>query len=457
VGGRLPGHRLVLDPRREDHEHPGRAVGREHDPPVVVDLRDPARLVRDRRARGQPGRDRVVELLPPQDLEHLGRRLRTRRPSLGDRGEQLEETARRRRVVASRPVRRNVLDSPEDPHPVGPERGEHRRDRVRLRDLDEDVRRQVRGTADHQVDELAWRGGSPDAGVEGGVAVVVERQRVRASVLDAPEFVPHGDRPVEVDPSGLGHPEQPDHHRHLHHARRVEGAVGVHEDLVAGPEVAPGEREPAPSGGHARLDMVGEQLQLGPHPGDSRRVLRGVLVRRPLGGRAGPDRHQGRERRDPRHSFPGSGHPPSPPLCGACARTETKRQRECSPRTGRTFHDVRRVPVLGAEAVPTDTGSHLNRRRPAMFRRVRPLPGAVLVAGLLLALGASPPHVHGPDGAPVESCAICHVAHERSLQPAPVLALQGSVVVDFAALAPGPRSGPDPAPRTRPRTRAPPA
>jgi hypothetical protein len=231
----------------------------------------------------------------------------------------------------------------------------------------------------------------------------------------------------------------------------------VHEDLVAGPEVAPGEREPAPSGGHARLDMVGEQLQLGPHPGDGRRVLRGVLVRRPLGGRTGPDRHQGRERRDPRHPFPGSGHPPSPPSSGVSARTETNRQREGSLPAGRISNEVRRVPDLGAEAVPTDTGCHLNRRRRAMFRRVRPLPAAVLVAGLLLALGASRPHIHGPDGAPVESCVACQAAHERSLPTTPVVVPPDTVEVALAQSPTPARAVPDAAPRARPRTRAPPA
>lgn len=92
-----------------------------------------------------------------------------------------------------------------------------------------------------------------------------------------------------------------------------------------------------------------------------------------------------------------------------------------------------------------------------MFRRARRLRGMVLVAGLLLALGASRPHIHGPEGAPVPSCVLCHAIHERSLPPAPVVALSAAVEVELAEPAPAPWTAPDASPRARPRTRAPPA
>jgi len=107
--------------------------------------------------------------------------------------------------------------------------------------------------------------------------------------------------------------------------------------------------------------------------------------------------------------------------------------------------------------VPTDAGSPLNRRGRTMFRRPGRLSGAAFVVGLLVALGLARPHVHGPDGTPVESCAVCHLAHERPLPSSPVAALPARVDVALVETAWARPPSPDGVPRPLPHSRAPPA
>ncbi len=83
--------------------------------------------------------------------------------------------------------------------------------------------------------------------------------------------------------------------------------------------------------------------------------------------------------------------------------------------------------------------------------------GAALVLGLLVSLGLARPHVHGPDGTPVESCAVCHAAHERPLPSGPAVALPDPIEIATVELPSRRPPSPDRVPVPRPRSRAPPA
>lgn len=106
--------------------------------------------------------------------------------------------------------------------------------------------------------------------------------------------------------------------------------------------------------------------------------------------------------------------------------------------------------------MPTDAGSPLNRGGRTMFRRSGRLYGVALVVGLLVALGASRPHAHGSDGAPSQSCVVCHFSHDRSAPSAAGAEIPVATAVAFAEPATAPAPPPERAHRHRPRSRAPP-
>ena len=72
--------RSPFDPRVKTTSTNGFFPGRLDNAHVVIDLRERARLVRDRRAGGEAGGNAFVELLAAQDREHLLRTPSPKRP-----------------------------------------------------------------------------------------------------------------------------------------------------------------------------------------------------------------------------------------------------------------------------------------------------------------------------------------------------------------------------------------
>jgi len=198
-----------------------------------MDLRDRARLVGDGRPFRDSGRNPVVELLPLEDRHHLGVGACVDRLPSGQLLQKHRQAMRRRRVAHALVERLLILHAAPDVHAGGAEARDGRPDVLDAQPLDQEVGRQVAADRDHGLAQLAQRHRLADRLVDLRVRVVADLKVIDAAVHDAVEVVHDRQRVVEAQAARLGLPEQLDHHRHLHRARRVEHLVGFDRHRAA--------------------------------------------------------------------------------------------------------------------------------------------------------------------------------------------------------------------------------
>jgi len=243
--------------------------------------------VGDRDVGGEPGRDPLVELLAPEDPEHLARgRLGDRRP-IGQPAQDRHQAPGRGDVVPALRVRPAVLDPPENLDPRGPERLHECGGRGGRDPVDQEVRGQVAALGDHQPDQLADGLPLANPGVEGQLGVVLGVERERGPVGDAGERVDDRDPVIERELAGGRLAVDLHHHRDLHRAGRVERLVGPDQALAARFEVAEG---------HGHDDALAQRGQQRLQPGREVGPSRGVVARDGRrGARRQPEAGQGEQ------------------------------------------------------------------------------------------------------------------------------------------------------------------
>jgi len=233
------GDGVLLDAAGHDHEHVASARGGIHDRGVVIDdLPDPSGLVRDSGSRRHAGGDPLVELLPAEDREHRVARGPARGATVRDRAEQRSQVPGRGGVVEPGAVGRSVLHAAQHLHGPGTEHAGGALRAFRTDALDQNVGREVGRACDHQVQQLAQRRLGLDADIQRRVRVILLTGRKRRPVRKRREGRVHSKRVVQADQPGVRVPEQLDHHRDLHGARRVEAQVGTDQHRVGTSQAA---------------------------------------------------------------------------------------------------------------------------------------------------------------------------------------------------------------------------